>query len=64
MARDYFDGDAEKINQRMRTLKDIISEHEIDDTACPLLSTQLNEMIVFCKKLQADAVKLKNYLDK
>ena len=63
MARDYFHGDAEKINQRVRALKDLIAEHELHDTACRLLSMQLNELIVLCEKLQEYAVKLKDYLD-
>ena len=63
MARDYFDGDAEKMNQRVRALKDLITEHELHDTACRLLSMQLNELIVLCEKLQNYAVKLKDYLD-
>jgi hypothetical protein len=58
MTREYFHADEEKLRNRILVLKEIISEHNLSDTPCPLLVDHLSELSVLCGLLRFDIQKL------
>lgn len=64
MAREHFYSDERKLRERLLMLKDLVAERELYTHPCPLLATQINELGVLCKMLQADVQKLAECVEK
>jgi len=56
--------DQERVNARLRVLKDLVATQSLHDSPCPLLLAQLNELNVFCSKLQEHIHLLRSSLEK
>lgn len=49
--RNHFRLDEEKTFKRLLVMKECIAEQSLQPSPCPLLASQLNELIVFADKM-------------
>ena len=61
--RQYFTVDEEREFDRLRLLRDMIADQEIQNVPCPLLVSQLSDLDTLLRKMQVSIDKLQELME-